>query len=108
MVRSVLAVLAGLAAMTVVVIAFTMLAGALLYPDRPVTSPVDPSGTWLVVNLAYSTLAAILGGWVAARLARRARFGHAVALALVVVVMSIAGGAASTGQPGWYSLAIAV
>jgi hypothetical protein len=101
--RSVLAVLAGFAAMTVVVIVATVLAAGML-PEPSRASQATATTAWLAVNFAYSLAAAMLGGWLAARLAPHAPFAHAIALAAVALAMaapSILRGA-SAGQPGWY------
>jgi hypothetical protein len=52
-----------------------------------------------------STLAAIMGGWITARLAGRAEMGHAAALALVMAAMTlqVVMGERPEGQPGWYA-----
>ncbi len=58
---------------------------------------------WLVVNLSYSLAAAGLGGWVAAHLAPRARFGHGAAIAgFVVVSYLFSNMQPQPGQPDWY------
>lgn len=110
MIRSVLSVVAGFAVMTVCVMGFTLAAMVVLYPGRPLDAPIDPSGAWIAVNLAYSLLAAVAGGWVTAKIATRARMGHAGALALVVLAMSVvgrlAGESASGAQPGWYPVVV--
>lgn len=111
MIRSVLSVIAGFAVMTVCVMGFTLAAMAVLYPGSPLDAPIDPSGTWIAVNLAYSLVAAVAGGWVTVKIATRARMGHAGALAVVVLAMSVigalAGAAAPDAQPGWYPVVIA-
>ncbi|MGH7566593.1 MAG: hypothetical protein ACREK2_07165 [Gemmatimonadota bacterium] len=107
--RSVLAVLAGFAAMAIVVIVATVLFARLLYPDAEPGAPPTPTGAWLAINLAYSLAAAVLGGWLAAYLAPRAPFGHAVALAVVAAAMAIPGilSGGSPGQPAWYPAVLA-
>jgi hypothetical protein len=107
--RSVLAVVVGFAAMIVAVLVATILFARLLYPDADQDTPTTPSGAWLAVNLAYSLAAAVLGGWLAAYLAPRAPFAHAVALAVVAAAMAIPGilGGGSPGQPAWYPAVMA-
>jgi hypothetical protein len=102
--RSVLAVLAGFVAMALTVIVATVLFARVLYPDAAPGRPPTPTGAWLAVNFAYSLAAAVLGGWLAAYLAPRAPFRHAVALAVVAAAMALPGilGGGSPGQPAWY------
>lgn len=106
MVRSILAVIAGFVVMTGLVILFTMLAASVLYPGQPMGAPVEPSRGWIAVNLTYSLLAAVAGGWVTAKLARRKRMTHAAVLAVIVLAFSVPGmlGIGSAGQPGGYPL----
>lgn len=101
--RSVLAVVAGFAAMAVIVIVATIVLAALLHPEAE-GGPTTPTSAWLAVNFAYSFAAAALGGWVTARLAPRAPFGHAVALAALALAFALPGivGGAQPGQPAWY------
>jgi hypothetical protein len=55
--------------------------------------------------LVVSTLAAIMGGWITARLAGRAEMLHAAALAAVMAVMTLRVmlGDRPDGQPAWYA-----
>ncbi|MDX1624163.1 MAG: hypothetical protein R3199_09290 [Gemmatimonadota bacterium] len=114
MLRSVVAVVAGFVVITAVVIAFTFALSALLYPGRPMDAPVEPSATWLVLNLVYSLMAALVGGWVAAWIANRSPFAHAVALAVLLAVVTLAGSigggepAAPSGGPAWYPYLVAL
>lgn len=98
----------GFAAMTVAVIASTIVLAELLYPQDPSAAGPAPA-SWLAVNFASSLAAAVLGGWLAARLAPRAPFVHAVALAAVALVLSglAAIRGAAPGQPAWYPAALA-
>ena len=102
--RSVLAVIVGFAAMAIAVIAATVVAMRLLYPEAEPGLLPAPTTAWLAVNFAYSLGAAMLGGWLTAYLAPRAPFAHAVALAVVAVAMALPGifGGGSPGQPDWY------
>jgi putative membrane protein (TIGR04086 family) len=81
--RSVLAVLAGLAVMFVIVIACTLLSVALMHLKTG-----HPTPGYLVINVVYSLAAAVAGGWVAARLAGYRPVAHGVALALLMLVLS--------------------
>jgi hypothetical protein len=60
--------------------------------------------------LAYRSLYAVLGGFVAARLAPRAPVAHALALGVIGVAVSLLGAIMSGGRselgPAWYSWAL--
>ncbi|HYL79137.1 MAG TPA: hypothetical protein VEU96_33410 [Bryobacteraceae bacterium] len=105
--RSVLAVLGGYATMAFVVILFTgivkMLAPAWMAMEG------KPAASYLAVNLTYSFVAALLGGYVAAWIAARLPVQHALALGVLVLLGSIAS-AMQTGdrQPRWYQAALAI
>jgi hypothetical protein len=102
--RSLVAVVVGFAAMAAAVIVATMVLGPL--PGMAAAGG-GASNLWLVVNLTYSLLAAMLGGWLAAHLAPRRRFEHGAAIAAFVAVSYLfGGGAAQPGQPAWYPLVI--
>ena len=97
--RSIAAVVAGLAVCFVLVmvsIAAAMAAFGLRMGDVP-------SRAYLVTNLSVSFVAAILGGFVCARVARARELVHGAAAAAVLVALSfVSGGDAGTHQPRWY------
>ena len=64
--------------------------------------------TYLFVNLVICGAGAILGGWLAARIASFAPYGHAAVMAAIVAVLSVgvATGAPTVGTPSWYPSAI--
>jgi hypothetical protein len=70
--------------------------------------PLTPS--YMVANLAVSVIAAVLGGYVAARIGARAPMTHGIALGVLVVVMGVATalGSPNDGQPGWYKVALPI
>ncbi|MDQ6893021.1 MAG: hypothetical protein M3167_10120 [Acidobacteriota bacterium] len=107
MTRSILAVVAGFAAMSLLVVIATAVAIRLNPGGR---GPVHaPTPTYLVVNLCYSALAAVLGGFLAALLAGRAPLVHAGVLAAVVVAMSLVSMKRYAGQqPMWYQITLLV
>ena len=110
MVRSIIAVIAGLIVMIAIVALCTLIAVPLLVPGDTMTGEVEPGSTWLVVNLAYSLVAAVAGGWLTATVAMDRRMLHAAILAFVVFLLAIPGiiaGGAATGQPGWYPVVVA-
>jgi nitrate reductase gamma subunit len=106
-VRSVIAVVAGYAAMVAVVIALTLLVKKIA-PAR-VSSESTRSATYISTNLLYSFGAAMIGGYVAAVIGSHAPLTHACALAGIVLVMSVVS-AAQIGdrQPRWYQAALAL
>lgn len=104
MVRSVGAFIAAAAAIAITVIAGTMLAAVVLAgPEGSAT------GAYLAANLAVSLGAAVLGGWLVARLAPRRPMVHAAALAAVIVALTLPGlGSPAPGQPSWYPAVILI
>lgn len=101
MIRSVLAVIAGYAVTAAIVIACTILAAKFLIPE----TATEPPRGYLVANIAYSLLAAVAGGYITARIARRAPVAHAAVLALVIVAIGTAtmsgGPQGSASAFGW-------
>ena len=113
MLRSVGAVLAGFLLATIIVLLSTMIAVALMLPPAGPGMMPEPTGSYLAVNLICGLLAASAGGWLAARLARHAPLGHAMAVGTVMLVLGLAAAAmesdGTTGrQPGWYLYAVAL
>lgn len=107
--RSILAVLAGLAASVVTVIVLTFAAVFVFFGGDMTADPTPP---YLGVNIAYSLGAAMLGGWLAARLAPSRPFWHAGSLAVLLFLLSFGGtGAeaeASSAVPAWYGTVLAI
>ena len=114
MLRSIGAVLAGFFTMAVVVGLGTAAASKLLLSPPAAGKALQPTPTYLAVNLALSGLAALLGGLTAARLSNQSPMGHAGALALLVLIMALitaftAGGSpGESNQPGWYPFVLAI
>jgi hypothetical protein len=101
--RSAGAIVGGFATMVVVVMLAT-LAGVQL-PGMLVDGA--PTTLWLGVNLAYSLVAAVAGGWVAAALAAHSRWWHGVALATFIALSWLLDGMQPMpGQPQWYPAVI--
>ncbi len=110
MLHSVFVVLGSFLAMALVVMVTTAVAArALLGRRAPGASPVL-TPTYLAVNLTCSALAALLGGWLAAHYAASAPQSHVYALALLMVVLSMASirQSIAAGQPRWYALVLLV
>jgi len=106
-VRSVIAVVAGYAAMAVVVIAFS----AFLKRAAPEWMGKEgaPNAEYVATNLTYSLAAAMLGGYVAAAIGSSAPLAHACALAGIVFVLAIISAMQMGGrQPRWYRVALAI
>lgn len=106
MLRSLAAVLAGLGVTVVLVMLLTTFAGSIA--DVPVGTP--PTNLYLVLNLAGSFIAGAAGGAVAERIAARAPHGHVIALAVVILLLSLPTvfSAPAPGQPTWYPVAISI
>jgi hypothetical protein len=83
-VRSVLAVLAGFLAMMIVVIVLTFACIAFFHLQSG-----HPTPLYLAINMVYSLVAALLGGWITGRLAGRAPVAHGVALAILMLAMGM-------------------
>ena len=110
MLHSLLAVLAGFAAMAVLVILSTAIAATLLVPggmSATATGAGSLPRAYLMVNLGCSALAAFVGGAVTARIASGSPLWHGAALAAVMVAMSILSARQARGtQPRWYQLTL--
>jgi hypothetical protein len=65
-----------------------------------------------LLALAYRCVFGIVGGYVTARLAPYAPVGHALALGIFGLIPSIAGAAATIGNPdlgpAWYPIALVI
>ena len=88
--RSIFAVFAGLVLISVIVESLefglvTLLNGEVT-TDPAIYSRVRNTPAFLATKVVYNTAAAIVGGWVAARLARRAPMAHGLVLAGVQTV----------------------
>ena len=107
--RSVAAIIAGLGFMAATVTVGTMIAGSVLGAgdNKPSASAVATS---LYANLLICGVGAVLGGWLAARVASYAPYGHASAMAAIVAVLSIttAAGVPAPAYPGWYPSALGI
>jgi len=91
--------------MAAIVIALTVLCVALFHLKSG-----HPTPLYLTLNVLYSLVAAVFGGWLTAKLARRAPIAHGIALALLMLVLnalSYKGGSAGW-QPLWYRIFLTV
>lgn len=114
MLRSILAVIAGFMVMVMFVgFGTTIAAGFMIGPVQAGTV-VQPPLAYLIVNLALSLVAAIIGGWVAGAIAGRDPMIHAGALSLLVLVLSVVSIIVARGtqeaavQPKWYQLVVTI
>src|SRR5688572_8877705 len=88
--RSVAPVLAGLMTLLLLVAVATMASASLMLGGDAATGgvPANPSSAYLVVNLAYSFVAAVVGGWLTARLSPDRPRLHVAVLAALMAVLS--------------------
>ena len=110
MAHSLLAVLGGFAAMALLVMVTTALAAVLLVPGGMMAMS-QPGATlpraYLTVNVLCSALAALVGGGITARLAAADPLWHGVALAVLMVLMSVGSMRQARGrQPRWYQFTL--
>ncbi|MDB4877709.1 MAG: hypothetical protein JWM41_4155 [Gemmatimonadetes bacterium] len=115
MLRSILAVIGGFVAMSILVMAGTFALMAALMPgglqtmrgmrDAGAASVAMPTPTprYFVLNIALSFVAALLGGWVTARIASHAPMAHLLALCALIAIMGVASAftPGSAQQPVW-------
>ncbi len=112
--RSVAAIVAGYGIMSLTVIAGSVPAAWLFIPAELRTGGGDPSAglpaSYLAATLVIGVAATVLGGWLAARIAGFAPFGHAVVLAALVAAGSIAWYATmpAGSEPRLYRIAVEV
>ena len=108
MLRSIGSVVLGYVVLALITIVGTSAAAALLLPRRPAAPqpgmPPPLTTSYLAANLTLSTLAAVVGGYVTARMAPARPMVHVAVLALLIVALSILSSRSpmSTGQPAWY------
>jgi uncharacterized membrane protein HdeD (DUF308 family) len=93
MIRSVLAVIAGIVALTIVSFAIEAAAEPLLMrlfptalPDAAALAGSFPARLFM---LAYTTFAIVLGGYVTASIARRSRLTHAAVMGAIEVAFTV-------------------
>lgn len=100
--RSILAVVAGYFAMAICVMTIT---AATSFVSPAWSSPNNVA--YVLFNLAYSAAFAVAGGYVTARVARRAELRHAMALAGLAFGLGMISLILYLGkQPLWYAIAL--
>jgi hypothetical protein len=108
--RSIIAVVAGFIVMMGVIMAGVAAATELIVPGGLFHAATGPREalppTYFAANLVVSAMGAVLGGWVTARMAPSREMLHVLALALLMILMSIPGllgyGPSYDVQPVWY------
>ncbi|MGH7523770.1 MAG: hypothetical protein ACREK8_05655 [Gemmatimonadales bacterium] len=112
MLHSVLAVVAGFLVMAIIVMVGTALAVrfVLHVPIAAMQSPAPVlSRAYLATNLSTSAIAAVAGGFTAAWIAGHDQLIHGLALAGVMIAMSIVSMRQAAGrQPRWYQAILVV
>ncbi|MGD2069964.1 MAG: hypothetical protein PVI57_14930 [Gemmatimonadota bacterium] len=103
--RTLGAVIAGLVAAAVTVAVLTVVAVWIFFGGD---WSAPPTGPYLSVNLAYTFAGGFLGGWLAGLVAGRRALLHGLGLAVIMLVLSLAGGQpdAGSGIPTWYGRAV--
>ena len=102
--RSVAAVACGLGFMAATVRVGVLLASAVAGTPQPSN---DGLTAYVFLNLLICGAGAILGGWLAARIASFAPYGHAAVMAVIVALsVGTAAGEPAAGSPGWYPSAL--
>jgi MFS family permease len=107
--RSVAAIAVGLGFMAATVTVGTLVASVLIRGGSEDGTPSAVAmATYLYMNLVICGIGAILGGWLAARIASFAPYGHAAVMAAIVAVLSMTTvtGAPAPSHPGWYPSAL--
>jgi hypothetical protein len=108
LVRSGAAILVGFWFMVFTVKVGTIIGSALFMPGG-ISAPQPAAFTvpFLAVVLFVCALGGVFGGWLAARIALFAAFGHAAVLAAIVALLlfGLVAGAATDPLPRWYPAA---
>ncbi len=104
MLRSVLAVAAGLVTTTLLGIAGMAILLVATYGIPMGSSPGVPGWPFLVANLAVTALAGVAGGWVAGSIGRRRPLVHAVALALAITALAALSVRPRPLEPVWFAV----
>lgn len=104
LVRSVVAVVAGFVVMAGIVMLLTPVV-ARYYHAEDFRTTMNPG--FMMANLAYTAVAAIIGGFVTAWVAGYREIRHASALGLLMIAMSfVSMRTQGEHQPGWYEVVI--
>ncbi len=106
--RSVAAIAAGLGFMSATVTMGALVSSALTGGEPAANQPSVESAAHLYINLVVCGIGAILGGWLSARIAAFAPYGHAAVMAAIVGAVAIrtVTGVPAAGYPDWYPTAL--
>lgn len=106
MIRSAVAVIAGLVVTVILVAVMTAAATSITGIEMGDTATTG----YLVLNLVGSAIAGMVGGAVAGYIAEHTPHGHVIGLAVVILLLSfpVALSAPAPGQPTWYPLTLSV
>lgn len=104
MLRTIGAVIAGYVIIAILVILSTILTVGLMLPNIAST----PTTSYLIVNLILGLLAAVIGGYCAALIARAKKLTPAISLAAIVFIFGLLSLGQSSNQPVWYPYALLV
>ena len=103
--RSILAVIAGYLVLAVAIglVDFIL---SLISPDQ-YPNGMNPATKWMIVELAIGLCLLVAGGYVTARIARRAEMRHALALGILAAAMAAVSLLVyKNRQPFWFQLVI--
>lgn len=114
--RSIICVVAGFVVVMAVWLAGTAAATELIVEGGLFGAATGPRSElppeYFAANLVMSAMGAMLGGWVTARMAPAAEMAHVLALAVLIVLMSLPGllgyGESQADQPVWYIYSLPV
>jgi len=107
MLRSVLSVLAGWAAVGVLVVLTDVVLGK-MFPNEYVAGRIPPDRL-SAVSLATATLYSVLGGWITVKLAKSKPWRHAVYLILWGELMGVVSAVMTWGQiQAWYQIGLLI
>jgi hypothetical protein len=113
--RSIAAIVAGFGFMASTVMVGTIIATALFWPGGSTTTAGQEGialmpALFVAARLGMGFVAAVMGGWLAARIGDRAPFAHAVALAVLTAVLAVlsAPHAPAETPAGWYPWVVAI
>jgi len=108
MLRSILSVLAGFAAIAALVMPATIISARLMLGTRSREDmmKMKPTPAYTAVSLVFSAIAGVFGGWLTARIADHAPMRHVFGLAGFMFVMGLFSFAQNlkmkTAQGRWY------
>lgn len=108
--RSVAAVAVGFVVMAVLVLITTVVSVVVMEGRLNPGFVPKPTTAFIAVNLAFSLLAAVVGGWTCVKIAKVNPIAHIVALVVVVIGMAVLTARMpqpdESRQPPWYPYAV--